>query len=112
MTIAGQVRILPGEDPGQLDLRGTLDIASGGLLDVGNNDLVLLSSAGVAYETAREWIRSGQLTTTAVSPDPYHPVALAPVPNSLLLILTWNGRPISDGRISCCSSSGIHMWAM
>src|SRR6185295_16167431 len=40
---------------------------------------------------------SGRLTASAASPQPAHPVALAPVSNSMLHQLTWNGQPISDG---------------
>ncbi|MGA2496458.1 MAG: dockerin type I domain-containing protein [Tepidisphaeraceae bacterium] len=80
-----------------------LSIASTGAVDLQDNDLVwAYGTQASPYGQVRQWINSGQtgnggLVTGAASPSPAYKVALAPVDNNMLHILTWNGQTISDG---------------
>ncbi|MFI5380473.1 MAG: dockerin type I domain-containing protein [Tepidisphaerales bacterium] len=77
--------------------------ATPGAVDLQNNDLVWAYGPQASpYAQVKQWILSGSaghggLVTGALSPSPGFAVALAPVDNTQLHLLTWNGQTVSDG---------------
>ncbi|MFI5380237.1 MAG: beta strand repeat-containing protein [Tepidisphaerales bacterium] len=86
----------PGSSTPGVGLLNSLQLDPGATMDMRNNDLVLLNQGPGAYNTVRQWILSGQLSTSLPSTNA-HPVALAPIDNQQIHQLAWNGQTISDG---------------
>ncbi len=96
LTVRGDVTINPDGGSDGTSVLNQLQIDLGGCLDLKDNDVVLLNGN---YAAVRQWIRTNALATTAATPSPLYPAALAPVDNNLLHAIDWNGLSISDGSM-------------
>ncbi|MFI5381776.1 MAG: dockerin type I repeat-containing protein, partial [Tepidisphaerales bacterium] len=91
----GQVNVGAGAE--YLIRTAGLSIAPGGVMDLGQSDMVISYTGTTPVDTVRQHIFAGRLITSVNTPAPGHFATLAQVDNNVIRQVSWSGTPISNG---------------